>query len=109
MNRVALPLFLLMCGSTFSIAQSDSHPDTTKVQQRYSLLTLTKYCDGVERFSNTQPPRIFAQKSAALGRSPESVTQQPFDLDEYSLDRRPLQSEKTSFVSPRRGGYNRST
>jgi len=194
MKRVALPLFLL-CGSTFSIGQSDSHPNATKVLQRYSLLTLTKYCDGVERFSNTQRPRIFARKSAALGRSPEwaefftmdewrhagkpqplalvwykeervvrvaitppngradgnsytdycyrpdgslarlrsvpetqadcdqsslhcsytfrverlyppglggqrpsSVTQQPVDLDGYSLDRRPLKSEKTSFM-----------
>lgn len=71
MNKVALPLFLLMCGSTFSIAQSGSHSNSAKVLQRYSLLTLIKYCDGVGRFSNTQQPRIFARKSAVLGRSPE--------------------------------------
>lgn len=194
MNRVVLPLFLLMCGSTFSIAQSDSHSNTAKELQRYSLVTLIRYCDGVERFSYTQSPRIFARTSSVLGRSLEwaeffsmdgwrqagkphplalvwyredrvarvaitppngraddsytdycyrpdgslarlrsvpetrsdcdqsslhcrytfrverlyppglggqrstSVTRQPFDLDGYSVDRRPLKSEKTSFM-----------
>jgi hypothetical protein len=195
MNSVALPLFLLMCGSTFSVAQTNSHSNPAKVLQRYSLLTLIKYCDRVERFANTQPPRIFARKPAVFGRSlewaeffsidewrqagkpqplalvwykedgvarvaitppntradgnsytdycyrpdgslarlrsvpetqadcdqsslrcsytfrverlyppglgdqgPSSVTQQPISLDRYSVDRRPLKSEKTSFV-----------
>lgn len=73
MNRVALPLLLLMCGSTFSVAQSDSHSTDSKVLQRFSMLTLTKYCDGVEKFSNTQQPRIFARKSAVRGQQPEWV------------------------------------
>jgi hypothetical protein len=71
MNRIALLLFLLMCGSTFSLAQSDRHSDAAKELQRYSLVTLIKYCDSVERFSNIQQPRVFARKSPVDGRSPE--------------------------------------
>lgn len=88
MNRVALPLlFLLMCDSTVSVAQSDSHSNAAKVLQRYSLLTLTKYCDRVERFSDTQEPRIFARKSAVVGQSPEWA--EFFSLDEWRRAAKP--------------------
>jgi hypothetical protein len=82
MNRVALLLMILLIyGSTFCVAQSDSHPDAAKVLQGYSLLSLTKYCDRVESFSNTQEPRIFARRSAALGQSAEWT--EFFSLDEW--------------------------
>ena len=71
MNRVALLLFLVTCGSTFSLAQLDHHSNAAEVLQRYSLVTLIKYCDAVERFSNIQQPRVFARKSSVLGQSPE--------------------------------------
>lgn len=71
MNRLAILLFLSICGSTFSLAQSDDHSSAAKEVQRYSLVTLIKYCDAVESYSNIQPPRIFARKSSVLGRSPE--------------------------------------
>ncbi len=69
MNRVALLLFLGMWGSTPSLAQSDNHSNATKVLQRYSLVTLVKYCDAVTTLSNIQRPRAFAQKSSMLGPS----------------------------------------
>jgi hypothetical protein len=61
-------MLLLMCGTTFCVAQADSHSSAAKVIQD-SLLRIGKYCDGVERFSNTQVPRIFARRPAALGQS----------------------------------------
>jgi len=68
MNKVVLLLFLVTWSSTSLLAQSD-HPNAPKVLQKYSLVTLVKYCDAVETFSNIRQPRFFAQKFSALGPS----------------------------------------
>jgi hypothetical protein len=38
-------------------------------QERYAVITLIKYCAGVETVSDSQRPRIFAQVSSGLGLS----------------------------------------
>ena len=67
MNKVALLSFLVMWGSTSFLAQSGHHSNAAKVLERYSLVTIVKYCDAVETFSNNQQPRVFAQKPSILG------------------------------------------
>ena len=69
MNKVALLSFFVMWSSTSFLAQTDHHSDAAKILQRYSLVTIVKYCDAVETFSNNQQPRVFAQKSSVLGPS----------------------------------------
>jgi hypothetical protein len=80
MNRVALLSFLLMCGTTSSLAQSDQS-EAAKVLQKYSLVTLIKYCDAVEAFSDIQQPRVFARKSSVLG--PSSGWVEFFSMDAW--------------------------
>jgi len=59
--------FSLMTLATSLLAQS---PDSKAArQERYALITLTKYCSGVESVSNSQPPRIFSQMVSGLGAS----------------------------------------
>jgi hypothetical protein len=65
MNRLS-PLLLVIVAITPLLAQSQS--DAPK-QKPYSLITLAKYCANVEKHSDFQQARIFAQISYGLGGS----------------------------------------
>lgn len=58
LSRLLVPVVL----TAVSLAQS---VDTPAVREgKYALITLTKYCDAVENFSNAEEPRLFAQVTA---------------------------------------------
>jgi hypothetical protein len=63
MDRLTPLLWLVMLPVSLVAQSADS---TTARQEKYALLTLTKYCDAVENFSHSQPPRLFAQAFAGL-------------------------------------------
>ncbi len=66
MNRLS-PLFFLVMLGTSLLAQS---VDSNAVREEsYLLITLTKYCAGLETLSDSQQPRMFAQVSSGLGLS----------------------------------------
>jgi len=60
-----LPLCLLIACSALYAQTSSAAPQ----QERYSVSTLIKYCGGVEQFSASVEPRIFAQVLPALDSS----------------------------------------
>ena len=60
-----LPLCLLIACSALYAQTSSPAPQ----QERYSVSTLIKYCGGVEQFSASVEPRIFAQVLPALDPS----------------------------------------
>jgi hypothetical protein len=65
MKKSSWPLLSFVLLSTSLLAQS---PDSgTPKQERFALVTLTKYCARVENLSDSQPPRIFAQVFSGLG------------------------------------------
>src|ERR1700691_3823977 len=66
MNRLT-PLFSLMMVATSLLAQSADSRSAR--QERYALVTLTKYCAAVENFSSSHAPRVFAQMFSGLGAS----------------------------------------
>jgi hypothetical protein len=55
-----------MLGTPLMAQSVDSN---TARQERYALITLTKYCARVETVSDAQQPRLFAQVSSGLGPS----------------------------------------
>jgi hypothetical protein len=59
------PLLSFVLLSTSLMGQSQD--SGTPKQERFALVTLTKYCARVEAVSDSQPPRIFAQVSSSLG------------------------------------------
>jgi hypothetical protein len=68
MKRVILLLYVAVA-TTSLLAQS---ADTDAVhQEKYALFTLMKYCAGVEEYSTSQQPRVFAQVSPSAKSSPE--------------------------------------
>ncbi len=53
---------LLLTPVLFLVPLLAQSPDSHTIKEgRYALATLTKYCDAVEDFSNSQQPRLFAQ------------------------------------------------
>lgn len=66
MNRLLPSLCLVMLGSPLLAQSMDSN---AVLQERYSLITLRKYCAGIESFSHAQRPRMFAQTASGLGPS----------------------------------------
>lgn len=64
MNRLAL-LFSLMIFVPALVAQSADYSGPR--EEKYALVTLTKYCAAVEDFSRPQQPRVFAQVFSGLG------------------------------------------
>lgn len=64
MKTPSWPLLSFVLLSTSLMAQS---PDSgTPKQERFALVTLTKYCARVETVSDSQQPRIFAQVFSGL-------------------------------------------
>jgi len=61
MNRLRPLLLLTMLGTPLLAQSVDSN---TAKQERYALITLMKYCAGVETASDSQQPRMFAQVSS---------------------------------------------
>jgi hypothetical protein len=62
-----LPALLFLAFGASLLAQS---ADSRAVEEeRYALVTMTKYCKEVEMLSISQQPRIFAQTSSGLGPS----------------------------------------
>ncbi len=66
MNRLSPLFFLVMLGTSLLAQSVDSN---TVKEERYALITLTKYCAGVETLSDSQQARMFAQVSSGLGPS----------------------------------------
>jgi hypothetical protein len=64
MSRAVLCLSLLLAAGFLQAQSSDYGPVR---QERYSLVTLAKYCDSVESLSNSQVPRVFAQLFSNAG------------------------------------------
>ena len=63
MNRLSHMLWLMMLGTPL-LAQSLDFNEAR--QEHYAVITLIKYCAGVETVSDSQRPRIFAQVSLVL-------------------------------------------
>jgi hypothetical protein len=61
------PIIVAISLGTSLFAQSVNL--STPREEKYALVTLTKYCAGVENFSNFEQPRIFAHVSSDLGPS----------------------------------------
>jgi hypothetical protein len=64
MNRIALLLSLMIFVPSV-LAQSADYSGPR--EEKYALVTLTKYCTAVEGFSRFQEPRVFAQVFSGLG------------------------------------------
>jgi hypothetical protein len=65
MRRI-LPLFFLLFGTSL-LAQS-ANSNAVK-EEKYALITLTKYCRTVETLSHSRQPRLFSQTASGLGPS----------------------------------------
>jgi hypothetical protein len=65
MKKSSWPLLALVLLTTSLMAQSQD--SRTPKQERFALVTLTKYCARVAAVSDSQPARIFAQVSSGLG------------------------------------------
>ena len=63
MNRLTALLSLMMFSASLLAQSADS---SSARQERYALVTLTKYCVAVEMFSHSQQPRLFAQVFSGL-------------------------------------------
>lgn len=61
MRRLLLASFLLLLCTPLIAQTVDS---TSPTQDRFALITITKYCSHMAAISSLQPPRIFAQTAA---------------------------------------------
>jgi hypothetical protein len=70
MHRSTLLLTPVLFLAPLLAQSADSH---TIKEGRYALVTLTKYCDAVEDFSNSRQPRLFAQVPSGAALSSQWV------------------------------------